>query len=323
MLAFRMTGDLKLLDEVDRIAQLMRSKLADTNSDGFLNWVDLYDSDPKFYGQDTQQAYDMKAHTLVAMIAWALHNNRDLRSPAGYDYGAHADFWKDYLVNHFEAKWRKRLNKPSGFPFASSNGFHSHHSWMRWHYYMGKLTGNAAYTTEAERMANMFWSYEFEETSSSYGRALVWSRGVISEGSTSNYLMPQHYARYVIEEAVDLHFEGFSRYRDGATMEGLANTVASFVIDDPTFASFARDIGGGVARAGIPSSSSSEWSRMTRSRFAESGWSYLSAWDRNSNSRLENASLTVYGTVEMVKYGRLPKRIFIPTAMFVNETLSR
>ena len=332
LLAFRMTGDLRLLDEVDRVAQLMRGKLADGwyatldgkdgTKDGFLNWVDLYDTSATFRGKDTQLAYDLKANTLVSEIAWALQNNRDLKSPSGVNYGSHADFWKDYLVNHFEAKWRKRTGKPSGFPFVEHKTFHTYHSFMKWHHYMGQLTGNSAYTKEAERMASVLWSNEFKETSSNNGTALVWPRALTYGRDTwANYLMPQHYARYVVQEAVDLHFEGFGEYAKDSTLEKFAHSVTSFVIDDSNFNSFARDIGGGTSRAGIPASSSSEWNRMTRSRFAESSWSSLGVWD--TSGEITKAANTTYNNVEMVKYGKAPKRAFIPAGMFLKEMLKK
>ena len=321
--AFRMTGDLKLLDEVDRIAEIMRDELKDAwrdgTKDGFLNWVDLYDSDKNFRGKDTQMDYDLKANALVAQIAWALQNNRDLKSPSGVNYGAHADFWKDYLVNDFEAKWRKRKGVKSGFPFISESGFHTYHSFMKWHYYMGKLTGNSAYSKEAERMADVFW-HEFKDTSSDYGTALVWPRKVQKYTSDLNEMEPTTYADAVVQEAVDLHFEGFNGYAKDSNMQKFANTVADFVIDDNSFNSFARDIGGGKSRAGIAASSSS-WNKMTAPNFAESAWSYVAAWDNDSGGRVSKAAQAVYYDVENQKYKRDPKRVFIPTGMFVKEML--
>ena len=325
LLAFRMTGDLKLLDEVDSIAQLMRNELKDAwrdgTKDGFLNWLDEHDTDKKFKGKDTQMAYDLKANALVAEIAWALQNNRDLKSPSGVNYGSHADFWEDYLVNHFEAKWRKRNGVRSGFPFAVSAGFHTYHSFMKWHYYMGELTGSSAYTKEAERMADIVWKSEFRETSSDYGTALVWGKGVAALDANSDYLEPQHYARYGVLEAVDLHFEGFNDYAKDSNMRKLANAVADFVVDDSSYDSFARDIGGGKSRAGLPASSSS-WARMTDSRFAESAWSFLLPWSTGTDGRLEKASRAVFYTVENQRYDQTPKRVFIPTGMFLKEMLN-
>ena len=317
--AFRVTGDLRLLDEVDRLGQLMRSKLSDTNGDGYLNWIDKWSSASKFRGKDTNMAFDLKAHALVAEIAWALHNNRDLRSPSGRNYGANADYWKNYLVNHFEAKWRKRNGISSGFPFAQHIGFHTMHSFMKWHYYMGKLTGKGAYTREAERMANVFWQQEFKSVSSKYGTAVVWSRGLLSAGGQEKYLMPQDYARFVVQEAVDLHFEGFSHYKSNSNMKKFANTLTGFVISDSTYRSFSRDVGGGVSRAGIPASATN-WPKMVQTRFAESSWAFLANWD--SSGKAAAAATKVFNDVEYMRYNPPPRRVFIPAAMFVRERLN-
>ena len=326
---FRLTGDLRLLDEVSRVSELMRKELKDAwhgtrdgkngKKDGFLNWVNLYDNDKKFKGKDTQMAYDLKANAHVALFAWAFENNRDLQSPNGYNYGEQADFWKDYLVNDFEAKWRKRNGVKKGFPFAEHFTFHTYHSFMKWHHYMGKLTGKSAYTKEAERMAKVLWK-NFKETPSSYGAALVWPRALTYNRDTwADYLIPQHYARYVIQEAVDLHFEEFGEYAKDSTLEKLANSVADFVIDTSSFNSFARDIGGGKARGGLSASPSSVWNKMDQDRFSISAWSFLSLWDRSSDGLIAQAAGEVYKGIE--DDSDHPRRIFIPSAMIIYNML--
>mgnify|MGYP000651205292 CR=1 FL=1 len=315
--AFRVTGDLKLLDKVDEFAQFMQSTLRDSDGDGYLNWVDKWSSS-SYRGTDKQMAFDLKAHALVAEIAWALHNNRDLRSPSGINYGAHADYWKNYLTRHFEAKWRKRNGKPSGFPFAEHTTLHTYHSFMKWHHYMGKLTGSRAYTQEAERMANQLWRNEFKDIGSKNGTALVWARGVISEGSSVKYLMPEVYARFVVQEAVDLHFEGFSYYKSNTNMQKFANTFTGFMIDVGSYDSFARDIGGGRSRGGLAASPSS-WPRMNQPRFAMRSWALLASWDRTGE--ITRVAEKVFDKTEYMEYGRPPRRAFIPAAMLVKEKL--
>ena len=341
--AFRMTGDLRLLDEVSRISELMRKELKDEwrdsltgdngKKDGYLNWVTRYSpkTNRKFIGKDNQMGYDLKANAHVALFAWAFENNRDLKSPGGYDYAEQADFWEDYLVNHFEAKWRSRNGKATGFPFAELTGLHTYHSFMKWHYYMGQLTGKSAYTQEAERMADVMWQNEFKEVSTQYGAGLVWRRAVVStldksnpNYTTLNYLMPQGYARYVVQEATDLHFEGFDRYAQSSMLEKMANMVADFVITSDKFAPLpktvgSRDIGGGKSRAGIPASGSS-WDKLTPYRFAESSWSYLAAWDKKSN-KIEKAAEEIYNVVSNATYGKDPRRVFIPVGMLIDATL--
>ena len=261
LLAFRVTGDLALLDHVDAIAEVMREQLrdgwrgtldgTDGTRDGYLNWVFRYGNSTTYQGKDTHQVNEMRTHSMIAMIAYALHVNRDLVSPGGRDYAAHADFWVDYLVNHFEAKW---------------------------HYYMGLLTGDGAYTAESERMAGVLRD-ELREVSTASGTAYVWARSVLAEGGGDSSLHPTTYARYMYADIVELHLEGFEWWADAVHLERFARTVTAFVIDtaDPLRNDFSHDIGGGVDRAGLQSDAS--WNRMSVARYAISGYAHIAAWD--------------------------------------------
>ena len=287
--AFRLTGDLTLLDHVDEIAEVMRAQLRDSwrgtldgtdgTRDGYLNWVWRYSSGDDFVGKDTHVVDDVKAHALIALMAAALHTNRDLESPAGRDYAAHADFWRDYLVNHFEAKWRKRMDKPHGFPIMTMSTMHSFVSWVRWHYYMAMLTGDDRYLDEAKGMADVWWA-EMRAVTTSGGTAYVWPRGVLGLGAQSDYLMPTVYASMVIADAVELHLEGFHRWASADEMERFARTFTRFMLDtsDPAKNGIAADIGGGTARAGLWSDAKN-WPRMTMHGFWLSGFPLLAAWD--------------------------------------------
>jgi hypothetical protein len=289
---FRVTGDLALLDHVDQIAEVMRTKLrdgwrgtldgTDGTRDGYLNWVYRYGESTTFEGKDTSRGNEMKTHALVAMIAYALHLNRDLPSPSGRDYGAHADFWLDYLTNHFEAKWRERTGIATGFPFLERPHTHTYSSWMRWHYYMGQLTGDAAYVAEAERMADVLWG-ELRTVETPSGPAYVWARSVLSEGGSGDYLHPTTYARYVFGDIVELHLEGFHRYADDAELERFARTFTELIVDngDPAQRGFAADVGGGRTQAGLRSDPA--WSRLSPDRYRLSPYALIGAWDASGD----------------------------------------
>jgi hypothetical protein len=285
---FRLTGDLELLDHVDEIAQVMRSKLRDawrgtldgTNGtkDGYLNWVYAYGDDEAARGKDTSRGSEMKTHAMVAMIAHALDLNRDLESPGGRDYGAHADFWRDYLVNHFEAKWRERNDVPTGFPFLMRPHTHTYSAWMRYHYYMSRLTGEAGYHAEANRMADVIWG-ELRPVETATGIAYVWARSVLAEGGAADDLHPTTHARFVFGDVVEMHLEGFHRWASAEEMARYARTFTELIIDDqePVRNGFAADIGGGRARAGLRSDAS--WPRLSADRFRLSSYALLGAWD--------------------------------------------
>src|SRR5690606_5818830 len=101
-----------------------------------LNWVWKQDHDKYHQGKDLNKLDEIKTHSILASVAYALDVNRDLSSPGGRSYGAHADFWEHYLVDHFEAKWRERADVPTAFPFILRPHTHTYHSWLKWHYYM-------------------------------------------------------------------------------------------------------------------------------------------------------------------------------------------
>jgi hypothetical protein len=324
--AFRVTGDLKLLDEVDRLVEIMRGKLADSwrgtadgssQKDGFLNWVWRGD-ETQYKGKDTNKLDEIKTHAMIASVAYALDMNRDLKSPGGRAYGSHADFWTDYLVNDFEAKWRKREGKSSGFPIMVRPHTHTYYSWLKWHYYMGELTGKSAYTKEAERMEGKLWS-DIESVSTSAGTAYVWARSVISEGGGADYLHPTTYARYVYSDIVEFYLEGIGRWASDENMKRFARTVATWVIDpDGAKGSkdwFASDIGGGRSRGGITSDSS--WSRMDVYKYEVSAYALIMYWD--STNRIDNMTEKVMNSLGGVDRTRT---IYLPTGNLVDAIMS-
>ena len=290
---FRMTGDLALLDVIDRITERMREELrdgwrdtldgTDGTRDGYLNWVYRYGNSTLYQGKDTHQLNEMKTHALIATVAYALELNRDLRSPSGRDYGAHADFWQDYLINHFEAKWRDRRNVPTGFPIMTRPHTHTYYSWLKWHYYMGQLTGDDGYLHEATRMANVLWN-EIRTVDTRTGPAYVWARSVLTEGGKGDYLHPTVYAGYVYGDIIELHLEGFHQWASEEQMHRFARTFTELINNknDPVKDGFSSDIGGGTTQAGLDSDPS--WSDMQINRFRHNSYALISAWDTTNQT---------------------------------------
>jgi hypothetical protein len=308
LMAFRVTGDLRLLDEIDRIGRIMESKLADAWSngtkDGFRNWRWL-NSSGTFYGKDTHVMDEMMTHAGVAAMAYALHVNRGLRSPGGVDYGARAMFWSDYLKRDFEAKWRKRNNKASGFPFLNITLMHPHAQWMRYHYYMGALTGDAGYRREAERLAKTVDSL-MVRTSTSHGSGLVWCHGT----TRCLYAQPVNYARYTVGAIIDLAWEGVAPF-DGAYLGRLATTMTALVATNGT-RNIAADVAGGVRWNGLnPHSTTAQSIRRLTPMSA------LLLYDRSG--RLERIVHDVYGVIEWSP--DTPRSVEIPIAMLLRSML--
>jgi hypothetical protein len=252
MLALRTTGDLALLDEIDRLTRKMEAKLKDAwrdgSTDGYLGWQWLNDSsESKYYGRDNHRMDEVMTHSVVAAVMYAFHVNRDLASPSGVDYGARADFWYGYLKNEFEAKWRDRNNKPSGFPFLDTNALaHPKVQYARYHYYMAQVSGDTSYRAEADRLAKLT-DRNFVRTSSSSGPAFVWCHGT----DDCMYAQPTNYIRYTISAVADLALEGMAPFDAPDYLSYIANSVTAFVIDNGA-RDLAPDISGNVVREGIP-----------------------------------------------------------------------
>src|SRR5690606_15028028 len=94
--------------------------------------------------------------------------NQALPSPSGVDYQERADFWADYLQD-WEAKWRARNRKATGFPFISKHLTHPHLNLLRFHWYSYRLTNDEGYLREANRLADEMNSGQFKSISTSNG----------------------------------------------------------------------------------------------------------------------------------------------------------
>src|SRR5690606_12990641 len=202
----------------------------------------------------------------------------------------------DYLVNDFEAKWRKREGKSSGFPIMIRPHTHTYYSWLKWHYYMGELTGKSAYTKEAQRMEGELWK-DIKSVSTTNGTAYVWTRSVTSEGGSADYLHPTTYARYVYSDLIEFYLQGIGRWATDENMKRFARTVATWVIDvggaERSKDWFASDIGGGTSRAGIRSDP--DWARMDVYKYEVSAYALIMYWD--PTNKIDNITSKVMASL--------------------------
>jgi hypothetical protein len=242
LISFRQTGDLRLLDEVVRLMDIARAQLRDPwldgSKDGFLNWRNTRDGKitAKLYGKDIGRDLDEVLYSaVVSQVAYACHLNRNLQSPKGYNYAERADFWKDFMVNHFVKKWRKRNKKPTGFPYLKSNLMHIYANQIRCHYYMYKLTNDTSYLNEAKKLARNF-DANMVVVRTPAGEAYVWSHSVhflygprdfggIPNGQPTTYY-PLTYL-----SIIDLHMEGFEQFASDSEMRKYMIPLRDFVLD--------------------------------------------------------------------------------------------
>ena len=246
---FRISHDRMLLQEISRVFELARSKLVDScnpshpeiaafrcrlvedrnGQDGYLNWVYLRDlssldrSDNVAYvGTDYHLMEEMLIHGMVANVAWILRINSG-DSAFGEEWESQANFWFDYLLNHFEAKWEMRAQARPDIALSFSNLPHKPllHPTMRlttYYWYMSKLLGEryprraTQYRAESIRRVEQTWNDDMRMN----GFRLVWAhqRGLET-------LQMTIYANITAGNLGEMAMDGHPALVDREVLEGL------------------------------------------------------------------------------------------------------
>jgi hypothetical protein len=356
LLGLRATGDLRFLDEVDRSMQVVRGELYDgwcggvSNSldkgwyntmygkDGYLNFRRRHGSGD-IWCRDVADLEETMVHGHLAMIMYAYHVNRDLASPAGIDYGERADFWLDYLVNHFEAKWRERSGR--SYPrmdFIDLKFCHTYNTFLLYYYYLGMRLqddGNpraAAYLEQAQDLTDQMFETPylpgksasgFIETNTKMGPAVVYTFGSpgsqVSSDSVSLEACPTTYVRYMMPSLVQLRLEGFYRW-DDVIMDKIATGLAHFVFDTDPISDrdkpFAAGVTGSKTVAGIPRTEYRP--RFDETSYALSSLANVLPW--NDNGKIREVSLRIYERTE--DSASEPNRVHLPASFLLAASLT-
>ena len=306
LIALRATGDLRVLDEVDRLAQRMRSTLRDGNcdgsgKDGHLNWRWRQDPNWELYCTGWHRMDATLMHSYLAEVAYAFEVNRNLSSPSGVNYAERADFWKNYLKNHFEAAWRKYRNIPwPRMDFVINTGFHPEVDFLRYYYFMHKLYGQVEYYNYFLTRTNDFTNTlrvqntepgGFQMMPTPWGNAALWSQTApkaswtvytgSNAGRDSREGQAFVYYKSSIMAPASLTLEKAQGWADGSMMAAIGVSSAYYVMDTDNMAAsnpFARGING----ESVVAHPSQGWSfnvnqhstgRGTLTRFSSSSYS--------------------------------------------------
>ena len=189
-----------------------------------------------------------------------------------------------------------------GVPILGKKLTHVYVQFIRYHFYMAKLTGDKAYEDEALRMAGVI-KKQIKQVITPIGPGAIWDHGMPILGTASYGVQPTYYARYTVQGAADLAAEGFSIFGQAGYMDRFAVTLANYVMDDRTRA-YAQNIDG--------SGSGSE----PLDRYAISPWAMLGRWDKSGKVQIE--SDRVYRKIELSP--EKPRRIYLPAGMFFSLT---
>ena len=283
ILAYRETGDRDIVRHLDEVMNIAKGKLGDSNRDGFKNWTykkkDGDHTTKKFVGTDLIALDEMLTHSMVAAAAYTFKQ-------AGFSSSAR--FWTDYLENDFEAKWRKRSNRSSSFPFINHSLMHPTTNFIRYHLYMHKLTGQSSYYSEAKRLAGTV-----RNTMRSSGGGYVWDHRVGSRGGCQ----PMVYVRYTTQALVDVATVDSGLF-SSSFMRQVANTMASKALKSSTGIPLAGNICGSGTYG-------------NRNAFFNFPYAQLAPWD--SSGRLRSAAERVYAALE--RNASSPKNANIPATM--------
>ncbi len=285
--ALRVTGDLTFLDEADRLMEMARLELADYNGDGFRNWRYLQQPCGSLCNDDYHEMDEILAHSLVASVAAALKANE------AFDprYGEHAAFWTDYLQNDFEAKWRKRNNKPSGLPVLDRSLMHPYVEFIRYHLYMYQLTGDPVYESEAERRAQLV-TKQVREIFTPNGPGYIWDQRFLPEFDAPPLAcQPQVYLSLTFQTFQDLALEGMEVF-DTDFMQHVATTMSQVVMED-SYRRLAPDICGGVSQRGLISKSSEHGITF---HFVNFPFASVGKWD--ASGKIEQAVRDAYDEID-------------------------
>ncbi|MFH1408898.1 MAG: fibronectin type III domain-containing protein, partial [Nanoarchaeota archaeon] len=245
--ALRATGDLQFLARAADIWKIAAAELDDSwcdgtndGQDGYLNWVwgegspgDLY------YCRDIHSMDETMAHGIVAALADALNKNRHLGAAYGYDFGAEADFWLDYLENHFLKKWYERagsadaawntensVNPPTGGFYKRLS--HPRSNQLRLAYHLHEMTGNQFYADKFDEILTELKNLPEDNPEDTEAPvAYRWKHQVA--GADEGW-QRMTYARYVMDVALDMWAEGAY---DDARMQQYMATFRDHVFTIP------------------------------------------------------------------------------------------
>ncbi len=238
---FRVTGDVALIEEVDRVMEIARSRLTDTTGDGYRNFRRV----EAFNDTDYNTKEDTLAHGFIAEVIYVFEKNAATSTPA-HDYATHARAWLEYLRNDFETKWKQQpiTRKTEGLP--QRDLMHPYMEMLRYTAYMAKLfPKDPRYTRLRDAMTRVTLT-NFKTDTTPKGEAFVWPHRVQEEASSRECTAFQMgtYPQQTITVFIDLALEGYAWFAsDEATLK-LSRTLSESILEPTEKGFLYKDVGG-------------------------------------------------------------------------------
>ena len=252
LLAYRVTGDGRLLSRVYALTQLARTKLRDAwldgTTDGFTDWLWLADStDATFYGKDTDWLDESIASGNVALWANAFQLNR-ARDPR---YAEAADFWRGWLETQFLAKWYQRAGDSLtawDTPYAAFYKPDTEPRSANWRLASNlyALTGNPFYAARAEEIRAQLAAAQV--VNPAHPAAYRWAKEL--DPTTQDWQLV-NYANYYMRVVIEMHLAGVAPFASGSEMARFAAAFRDVVYSGslPALATMTNDVNGGGSNA--------------------------------------------------------------------------
>lgn len=245
----RLTGDARLLDLLVELGAAARQGMRRSWAPGtalpaeyarephgelFLPWLKTK-SEPRYYGSDAHISDSPKAWSMLARVALALATNRDAVSPAGHDYDALADQWRDLFTGYervwsavedskfppaakvprtYKGRWVAGSFKRAArddWPTNMRTTTHTNWSCSVLALYMGRVLGKPEAQSRAgvDSYVRDFMHHEqgTPDQDTGFGPGVFFARGTVSWSSSENYECPLNYGEMVVPDAVSLYLD--------------------------------------------------------------------------------------------------------------------
>ena len=241
---FRVTGDAALLEEVDRVMEIVRVRLADNSGDGYRNFKHV----SAFNDTDYNTKEDTLAHSFIPEVIYVFKKNT-AASSAAHDYAAHADAWLEYLLNDFEAKWAQQpaTRRSEGLPQRPL--MHPYMEMTRYAVFMAQLIPeDARYARLRDAMVKVALS-NFRTDVTINGPAFVWSHAVRQPTELANLdncaaFQMGTYPQQTMSAFMDVALEGYGGFASDEVMRKLSRTLSESILDPNPKAFMYKDVGG-------------------------------------------------------------------------------
>lgn len=247
LVAFRATGDVQFLERVYELSELARGSLHDSwldgTTDGYTAWRWLADpSNATYYGKDTNWLDESISSGNAALWAWALHANRGLDAR----YGVAADFWRDWLEDHFLAKWYARAGGALtawNTPYAAFYKPDTEPRSANWRlaHYLWRLTGNTFYRDRRDEIVTELAGSN--EVNPAHPTAFRWTKE--TDPASTNWQLV-NYANYYMRVVLEMNLEGMPFFGSDANMKRFAGAFRDVVFASsmPSLSAMANNVNG-------------------------------------------------------------------------------